>query len=297
VTLRADLSGQRALVTGASSGFGAHFARVLADAGAEVILAAWRTQALDSLAADITARGGAARSIALDVGDNGSVVAAVVAACEIDILINNAGVTNTKPVLEQTEADWDFVVGTNLNGAWLVATEVARAIKAGGGRLDHQHCLYSGSAAGRSGFAVRHFQSRCAAAHETAGARTRALPDSGQRIGAGLLDGADIAVGALEPRFYEELLAEIEGREDISVMENIRDSVGEVLALCGGVRFCATCHVYVDAPEGVTMPAMSEDEKNLLDSSSHHTAKSRLSCQLPFSADLSGLWVTVAPED
>ena len=133
MTLRADLSGQRALVTGASSGFGAHFARVLADAGAEVILAAWRTQALDSLAADITARGGAARSIALDVGDNGSVVAAVVAACEIDILINNAGVTNTKPVLEQTEADWDFVVGTNLNGAWLVATEVARAIKAGGG--------------------------------------------------------------------------------------------------------------------------------------------------------------------
>jgi ferredoxin, 2Fe-2S len=82
---------------------------------------------------------------------------------------------------------------------------------------------------------------------------------------------------------------EMEGREDISVMENIRDSVGEVLALCGGIRSCSTHHVYVDAHEGVTMPAMTEDENDLLDRSSHHTAKSRLSCQLPFSADLSGL--------
>jgi NAD(P)-dependent dehydrogenase (short-subunit alcohol dehydrogenase family) len=130
LSLQADLKGKRALITGASSGFGAHFSKVLADAGASVVLAARRINALDSVVADIISRGGEAQSIALDVVDNASVIAAVANAGEIDILVNNAGVTNTKPVLEQTEADWDFIVDTNLKGAWLVATAVARAMKA-----------------------------------------------------------------------------------------------------------------------------------------------------------------------
>jgi NAD(P)-dependent dehydrogenase (short-subunit alcohol dehydrogenase family) len=130
MSLSADLSGKRALITGASSGFGAHFAKVLSNAGATVVLAARRTAMLESLVAEIAEKGGKAQMLALDVVDNRSVVGAVAAAGSLDILVNNAGVTNTKPVLEQTEADWDFIVDTNLKGAWLVATEVARAMKA-----------------------------------------------------------------------------------------------------------------------------------------------------------------------
>ena len=68
--------------------------------------------------------------IALDVLEAASVTAAVAIAGRIDVLINNAGVTNSKPALEQTEADWELIVGTNLKGTWLVATEVARSMRA-----------------------------------------------------------------------------------------------------------------------------------------------------------------------
>lgn len=132
MTLYADLSGKRALITGASSGFGAHFAKVLAESGAHVVLAGRRTRLLESSMAEIAARNGAATMVPLDVLDNRSIAAAVAAAAPIDILVNNAGVTNTKPVLEQTETDWDFIVDTNLKGAWLVATQVARCMRASG---------------------------------------------------------------------------------------------------------------------------------------------------------------------
>ena len=127
--LRADLSGQRALITGASSGFGAHFARVLAGAGAEVILSGRRLPLLESVAQEIASAGGRASTAVLDVTDAGSVRATVAAAGRIDLLINNAGVTNTKAALEQTTDDWQFVLDTNLKGAWLMATEVARAMR------------------------------------------------------------------------------------------------------------------------------------------------------------------------
>jgi NAD(P)-dependent dehydrogenase (short-subunit alcohol dehydrogenase family) len=130
VSLRADLSGKRVLVTGASSGFGAHFSKLLAGAGATVVVAARRTELLESVVAEITRNGGRAQMVAVDVADHRSVVAAVAAAGALDILVNNAGTTNTKPALDQTEEDWDRIVDTNLKGAWLVATEVARSMKA-----------------------------------------------------------------------------------------------------------------------------------------------------------------------
>lgn len=132
MTLQANLCGKRALVTGASSGLGAHCAKVLALAGAAVILAARRMSALEQVMAQINAQGGRAHSVTLDVTDRKSVIAAVAEAWPLDILVNNAGVTNTKPVLEQTEADWDLILDTNLKGSWLVATEVARAMKENG---------------------------------------------------------------------------------------------------------------------------------------------------------------------
>lgn len=90
----------------------------------------------------------------------------------------------------------------------------------------------------------------------------------------------------------------IEGQSGHSVMEIIRDNgFDELLALCGGCCSCATCHVYVDESFADQLPAMSEDENDLLDSSDHRDARSRLSCQIAFSDALDGLKVTIAPQD
>ena len=84
----------------------------------------------------------------------------------------------------------------------------------------------------------------------------------------------------------------------LSVMEIIRDGgIDELLALCGGCCSCATCHVRVDPDFAAMLPPVSADESDLLDSSDHRTPESRLSCQLPFTAALNGLRVTIAPED
>jgi NAD(P)-dependent dehydrogenase (short-subunit alcohol dehydrogenase family) len=127
--LTADLRGKTALVTGASSGLGAHFARVLAKAGADLVVAARRLPLLESL---VTALGDTARAVTMDVSDAASVHKAVAEAGAIDILVNNAGIAITKPALSQSIEDFDAVIGTNLRGAFLVATEVARAMRARG---------------------------------------------------------------------------------------------------------------------------------------------------------------------
>ena len=90
----------------------------------------------------------------------------------------------------------------------------------------------------------------------------------------------------------------IEGDPALSVMENIRDAgFDELLALCGGCCSCATCHVMVDPSFADRVNPITEDENDLLDSSSHRAPESRLSCQIQFSAALDGLRVTIAPED
>lgn len=92
--------------------------------------------------------------------------------------------------------------------------------------------------------------------------------------------------------------SEVSVAEGLTVMEAIRDNgFDELLALCGGCCSCATCHVQVDPAFADRLPAMSEDEDDLLESSDHRVPTSRLSCQLPFTADLDGLRVTIAPED
>ncbi len=84
----------------------------------------------------------------------------------------------------------------------------------------------------------------------------------------------------------------------LSVMEAIRDNgFDELLALCGGCCSCATCHIHVDPADAARLPALSEDENDLLDSSDYRTENSRLSCQIPLTDDLDGLHVTIAPED
>ena len=84
----------------------------------------------------------------------------------------------------------------------------------------------------------------------------------------------------------------------LTLMEAIRDNgFDELLALCGGCCSCATCHVYVDPAFADKLPPMSEDENDLLESSDHRNETSRLSCQVPLTADMDGLKVSIAAED
>ena len=92
--------------------------------------------------------------------------------------------------------------------------------------------------------------------------------------------------------------ASFDAQSGLSVMEIIRDGgIDELLALCGGCCSCATCHIHVDPAFADKVPAMSEDENDLLDSSDHRDATSRLSCQIAFTDALDGLRVTIAAED
>jgi 2Fe-2S ferredoxin len=84
----------------------------------------------------------------------------------------------------------------------------------------------------------------------------------------------------------------------MTVMEIIRDAgFYELIARCGGSMSCATCHVYVGDDGSISLPAISEDEDDLLDGSDHRRPESRLSCQIPFTDALDGLHVTIAPAD
>ncbi len=125
-----DLSGRVALVTGASSGLGAQFARVLSRAGAAVTLAARREERLKTLRAELEAADGDAHIVQLDVNDPASIRSAV-AHTEtemgpIDILINNAGISVTQKLVDVTPDSYDEVMNTNLRGAFFVAQEVAK---------------------------------------------------------------------------------------------------------------------------------------------------------------------------
>ena len=125
-----DLTGKTALVTGASSGLGARFARVLAENGARVVLASRRLERLKELRAEIEANGGSACVVRLDVTDPGSITGAVQEAENeagpIDVLVNNSGVSTTQRLVDVGVEDFDFTFDTNVKGAFFVAQAVAR---------------------------------------------------------------------------------------------------------------------------------------------------------------------------
>lgn len=131
---RFDLTGSVALITGASSGLGEHFAKVLAQAGAKVVVAARRVDRLQKLVEKINTAGGSASAVAMDVSDTASVSAGFIAAEKyygtLDVLINNAGVAKPVAFLKSKEEDWDFVMQTNLKAAWRVAREFSERLVA-----------------------------------------------------------------------------------------------------------------------------------------------------------------------
>src|SRR5271154_3036615 len=135
-----DLTGQVALVTGASRGLGQHFARALARSGADLVLTSRNRDDLGPFVAEIEGLGRKAVPLELDVRDQGSIermaAAAESAFGQIHILVNNAGCNVRKPALDVTWDDWNLVVETNLRGSFFVAQAVARGmIPHGYGRI------------------------------------------------------------------------------------------------------------------------------------------------------------------
>jgi NAD(P)-dependent dehydrogenase (short-subunit alcohol dehydrogenase family) len=131
-----DVRGKVALVTGASSGLGEHFALTLAAAGASVAVAARRLERLEALVTRITDEGGRAVAVPLDVTEPASIDTAFEQLTGSlgapDIVVNNAGIAHTRAALELTDEEWRRVMDTNLDGAWRVARAAARAMTGAG---------------------------------------------------------------------------------------------------------------------------------------------------------------------
>ena len=129
---RLALDGKTAFVTGGSAGLGAHFAQVLAGAGAKVIIAGRRSEPLQALAASIEAAGGRCDAVTLDVTCVESIAGVAPLLEQIDILVNNAGIVREAPLLDQTDDDWEAVVGTNARGTFAMTRAAARAMRSRG---------------------------------------------------------------------------------------------------------------------------------------------------------------------
>jgi NAD(P)-dependent dehydrogenase (short-subunit alcohol dehydrogenase family) len=124
------IEGKHVLVTGGSSGLGRFFATFLAERGAHLTLVARRADALAKTVSEIVDAKGQAHSAVMDVTAPGTIETALDAAEKrfgpVDILINNAGVTGTRPAIDQDESQWDKVIDTNLKGVWLVAQSTGK---------------------------------------------------------------------------------------------------------------------------------------------------------------------------
>ena len=155
------LVGKKALVTGASSGLGMHFSRVLAHAGADVCLAARRHDKLETLADEISEMGRNVCVVTMDVADESSVISGVNSAWDeldgIDVLVNNAGIAASNSIIDQSLIEWDTVINTNLTGVFLVARETANKMAergAGGSVINIASILGFGVSKGVAAYAV-----------------------------------------------------------------------------------------------------------------------------------------------
>jgi NAD(P)-dependent dehydrogenase (short-subunit alcohol dehydrogenase family) len=136
MTTEFNMQNKVAMVTGASSGIGAHFAKILADRGAKVVLAARRAERLTDLVKAIESAGGEALAVNMDVTDSQSIVEAFECAQAafgtVTVVANNAGIADARSSLKTSEESWDRIINTNLKGAWVVANEAAKRMIAAG---------------------------------------------------------------------------------------------------------------------------------------------------------------------
>ncbi|MDF0529677.1 glucose 1-dehydrogenase [Tsukamurella sp. 8F] len=132
---RFRLDGRVAVVTGASSGLGVHFARALAEAGADVVLAARRVDRLDATAALVQAAGRRSLAVRCDVANtsdcDGVVEAAIAEFGNVDVLVNNAGVASAVPASRETPDEFRRVLDVNLNGSYWMAQACGRVMRPG----------------------------------------------------------------------------------------------------------------------------------------------------------------------
>jgi len=223
-----------AIITGASSGLGRHFAVALARAGAKVALGARRVDRLQEVVAEIEGFDGRALAVALDVTDSDSVREAVAAAetelGPISILVNNAGISGgAKPALEVEEAEWLSVIDVNLNGVWRMAQEVAKHMV----RLGHGGSIIN--IASMLGLvAVPYIPAYCASKAAVVNL-TRALAVE--------LARHDIRVNAIAPGYFEsemthDFLGSAEGRSMIDQIPQRRS--GDPAELDGALLLLAS---------------------------------------------------------
>lgn len=127
-----DLTGKRALVTGASSGIGLACAAALAEAGARVTMVARGAERLEEACAAVTQAGGKAQALALDIADIPALRESIASLGPLDVLVNAAGLARHSPALDTTEADFDAVASVNIKAAYFAATAVAAGLIAAG---------------------------------------------------------------------------------------------------------------------------------------------------------------------
>ncbi|QRG05373.1 glucose 1-dehydrogenase [Xanthobacter dioxanivorans] len=225
-----DLSGKRALVTGAGRGIGLAAAAALAQAGADVTLAARSLDEVEAAAAAIRAEGGKARALALDVTDLPRMQETLAAAGPFDVLVNNAGTNRPSAFTDVTIEDFDAVMAINVRAAYFVAQAVARGMVAAG---KGGSIIHVSSQMGHVGGARRSIY--CASKWAMEGfSKAMAIELAPHRVRVNTLAPTFIQTPMTRPFFADQAFRE-------SVLSKIKlGRIGEVEDLMGAVVFLAS---------------------------------------------------------
>ncbi len=227
------ITGKVVLITGASSGLGAHFAQLLAQCGATVVLAARRDTQLQAHRQRIEDAGGRAFVVSMDVTNESSVMSALQTIDDevgpVSVLINNAGVADSKSFLKLDESSWQTTLDVNLNGAWRVAHQVSKRMVASG----QPGCILNiASILGlRVGFGHSAYAASKAALVQLTHSMALELGSKGIRVNA-------LCPGYIETEINSAFFATTQGREYVKNtpagrLGQPQELDGAVLLLCG----------------------------------------------------------------